>query len=125
LTGEWLDDVSGPDGVRVSFFVEPRLDKVFRGIDEYRSWSGGQLGPSLGRFLAGLLPGNKQEGLLKNAWRLVIESDTGKKIALVRPTHGDVLAAAQEIAAAIRVAGTGALDHLEDHDGGGLHDLGH
>jgi hypothetical protein len=114
VAGEWVEDAFSPDQVRVTFFIEPRLDKLFRGIDEYESWRRIQIGPSIGQLLGKLLPGDKQGEIVKNAWRLVIEADSGKKVTLVRPTRADAVESARTVADAVRARGLPALDHVKD-----------
>ena len=44
-SSEWLPDAFSPDSVRVSFLVEPRLDALFRGVDEAQAFRSIRLVP--------------------------------------------------------------------------------
>jgi hypothetical protein len=106
-----LDDVFGPDEVRVTFLVEPRLGNVANDIDEINSWRSIRIaGPSLGSVLGRLLTVERQERFLKNAWRLVIEADSGTKLKLLRPTRQAALDTAAEVGAQVKTQGVSALN---------------
>ena len=114
MPSEWLPDAFSPDNVRVSFLVEPRLDRLFRGIDEAQAFRSIRLlpGPTIGEALRRLLPGERQQAMTNSAWRLVIEADSGQKVSLLRPTRQAAIETAEQVAEQVKTDGLAVLSTL-------------
>lgn len=109
---KWLDTAVGPDGDRVTFIIEPRLDRLFSWMATSSDYDSIHIFPSLGERLAKAFPGDKQRALLGNAWLLRIESDSGKKVTLRIASQQDAEDRAAQIGEAVNRLGVVALSDL-------------
>lgn len=114
MTRRWLETVQAPDGDRVTFIIEPRLDRVFDAMDEVQGFTMIHAPlPPIGELLGRLYRGDRQRKLTKNAWLVRIESDTGRKKVLLAESESDAQELAASAARQVRAKGAAALDHLE------------
>jgi len=108
----WLESAVGPDGDRVSFIIEPRLDRLFHAMDEVAGYESVHLLPSLGELLGKVFDGDKQRVFLADAWLLRIEADSGVKVTLRVPSQRDAEIRGAAIAEQVRAHGVAALAGL-------------
>ncbi len=110
MATEWLDDAFGPDGIRVTIGVEPAVQRWVRARDQ---WTAPLFGWWPSRWQPrNLLPVLIQQRLLKNAWAVNIESDSGVRVRLVRPTREEAGTAARSVSASVLQHGVSALAEL-------------
>jgi hypothetical protein len=104
---EWLDDAFGPDAVRVTVAVEPAVERMVRIRDDWLIprwyWTPNK------SWVRRLMPGFVQKELLHDDWAVMVESDSGQKLRLIRPTRDTAWELASSIAAAVRDRGIPAL----------------
>jgi hypothetical protein len=110
LATEWLPDTFGPDNVRVTIGIEPAVERLVRGSEQW-----GVPGVSLlpgKRRLWNLLPAVVQEKLFNNSWAVVIEADSGERVRLTRVDRAEALGAARSLSDVVRDQGVAALASL-------------
>ncbi|MCW2544060.1 MAG: hypothetical protein JWM40_1612 [Frankiales bacterium] len=113
MTSEWLHDVFGPDGVRVTLCVEPAVQRLIRERDAWFS-PRPTIFPSPVRTAARrLIPEVIQSRLLKGRWAVVIEADSGERLRLMRDTHGEAQTMARTIWQQVHEEGVSALKALK------------
>jgi len=108
LAREWLPEVSGPDQVRVTVAVEPAVERLVR---ERGQWMVPRLS-LLPRSLQPwhLVPAVLQSAVLRDAWVVVVEADSGRRLRLSRPNRGKALQTAAALSDAVKERGVAALD---------------
>jgi hypothetical protein len=107
VTTEWLDDAFGPDGIRVTIAVEPAVQRWIRARDQ---WTAPLFGWLPSRWQPrNLLPVVIQQRILKNAWAVNVESDSGVRVRLVRPTREAAWSAARTVSESVLQHGVSAL----------------
>ena len=109
LVTEWLDDVCGPDGIRVTVGIEPAVARLVRERD---AWTV----PKLGLFpdptrnvVRNALPELLQSLVFKNRWAVVIEADSGQRRRLTRSSRDEALDVARSVWRRVKEVGVPAL----------------
>ena len=101
---QWLEPVSGPDGVRVTICVEAAVQRWVR---EQNQWSAATRSFDQAFRDAGALL--VQRLLLRDRWAVVIEADSGERLRLVRPNRDEALTLAESVSASVTQRGVAAL----------------
>jgi hypothetical protein len=114
VQGEWLDDVRGPDGVRVTFCVMSTVSRYTQALSGFgflgvmvTGESRMRIGPSPWRQLGPQILGKVQQ--LVGGCVVAVEADDHRIIYLRRDSRQAVLELAAEISRAVQVDGVSAL----------------
>jgi hypothetical protein len=112
MTGQWLDDAFGPDGVRVTFRVEEAADRLIREADQWGLFGGTQILRTLSKSVDDAVHDAVEEVVSSGRWSLLVEADSGRKARAARATRDEVLALAERVSAAVRARGVAGMDVL-------------
>jgi hypothetical protein len=109
LAGPWLDEVVGPDGVRVTFRVDPAVPWWQQAMDAmWRRY--GLRNTAFARWTdrVGTTPGPVVPA--STPWALTAEADDGRKVRVVTATRAQAVTVGHELAGLVRRHGATALD---------------
>jgi hypothetical protein len=112
MTGQWLDDAFGPDGVRVTFRVEQAADRVIKEADQWGLFGTVHLLRSLSGTVDDGVHDAVEEVVTRGQWNLLVEADSGQKARATLPTQDEALALAERVSAAVRARGVAGMDEL-------------
>jgi hypothetical protein len=105
LEGPWLDEVVGPDGVRVTFRVDPAVawwqQAVSASVNRFSLRN-----PSFARWANRVDPATPTPG----GWVLTAVADDGRKVRLTTTTRQQAVTVGHELAGLVRRHGAAALD---------------
>jgi hypothetical protein len=114
MTGQWLDDAFGPDGVRVTFRVEEAADRLIREADQWGLFGKTHLLRSLSKTVDDGVHDAVEEVVSNNRWSLLVESDSGRKGRATLATRDEAFALAERVSAAVRARGVAGMDDLTE-----------
>jgi hypothetical protein len=103
---EWLDDVFGPDNVRVSFSIESAAERWVR------TWGDFNVSPAWATRVRNRLKRSSvaTRPALHDGWVVIVEADTGQQLRLTSPSRESAVALAKSTAVEVKQLGVAALD---------------
>ena len=112
MSAEWLDDAFGPDGVRVTNCVERAVDRLVR---ERNAWGFGQhlLFRRAHEAVQQAVFSAVQSAVLNGRYAVLIESDSGERLRITRPSHEEAVDFAKACWHDITAEGVPALERIK------------
>ena len=104
----WLPGVAGPDGIHVTIRVEPAVDRLRR-WRHLTSTPEPLTSPISTALEYGALPGLVQRYLLRDAWAVDVEADSGDRCRVTAETREDAVKYARQVQAGVAEAGVAFL----------------
>lgn len=104
----WLPDAVGPDGVRVTLRVEPRVDRLRR--LRFMLSTPAPLTDPLGTYFDyQTLPGLVQRYLLGDRWAVDVEADNGVRCRVKATNRDEAITYARQIQGGVQADGVAFL----------------
>ena len=114
MAGYWMDDVFGPDGMRVTFRIEEAADRLIRASDELGLFNDTHLLRMLSKTVDDGVHRAVEEVVNQGRWNLYVEADSGGKRRVSLASYDLAVALGERISDAVRTRGVAGMDDLPD-----------